>query len=79
LPVVAHAIGGVPEAVIDGVTGLLVPPADREALGAAFSRLITDKDLRRRLGAAGREWAHRNSWARSADLLFNDSEWAITG
>lgn len=79
LPVVAHAVGGVPEAVIDGVTGLLVPPADRGALGAAFSRLITDADLRRRLGAAGREWSHRNSWARSADLLFNDSEWAITG
>ncbi len=79
LPVVAHAVGGVPEAVIDGVTGLLVPPADREALCAAFSRLIADKSLRRRLGAAGSEWAQRNSWTRSADLLFNDSEWAITG
>ena len=79
LPVVAHAVGGVPEAVVDGVTGLLVPPADREALGAAFARLITDRDLRRKLGAAGREWANRNSWTRSADLLFSDSEWAITG
>ena len=79
LPVVAHAVGGVPEAVVDGVTGLLVPPDNRDALCAAFSRLIADKDLRRRLGAAGRKWAHRNSWARSADLLFNHSEWAITG
>jgi len=79
LPVVAHAVGGVAEAVVDGVTGVLVPPADREALSAAFSRLILDEDLRHKLGAAGREWAHRNSWTRSADLLFNHSEWAITG
>ena len=78
LPVVAHAVGGVPEAVVDGVTGLLVPPADRDALCAAFSRLIADKDLRRKLGTAGRKWARRNSWARSADLLFNHAEWAIT-
>jgi glycosyltransferase involved in cell wall biosynthesis len=78
LPVVAHAVGGVPEAVVDGVTGLLVPPADRDALCSAFSRLIADKDLRRRLGAAGRKWAHRNSWTRSADLLFNCTDWAIT-
>ena len=78
LPVVAHAVGGVPEAVVDGVTGLLVPPADREALCAAFSRLIADGDLRRRLGEAGSEWARRNSWARSADLLFNHPEWTIS-
>jgi glycosyltransferase involved in cell wall biosynthesis len=79
LPVVAHAVGGVAEAVVDGVTGLLVPPADREALTAAFSRLIVDRDLRCKMGAAGRKWARRNSWARSVDLLFNHSEWTITG
>jgi glycosyltransferase involved in cell wall biosynthesis len=79
LPVVAHAVGGVPEAVVDNVTGLLVPPADQPALTAAFARLIADEELRHRLGTAGRVWAYRNSWARSADLLFNQSEWAITG
>ena len=79
LPVVAHAVGGVPEAVVDNMTGLLVPPANRPALTDAFARLIADEGLRRRLGAAGCEWAHRNNWARSADLLFNHSEWAITG
>jgi glycosyltransferase involved in cell wall biosynthesis len=79
LPVVAHAVGGVPEAVADGVTGLLVPPKDRPALTAAFARLIDDPALRGRLGAAGREWARQNSWIRSADLLFNDAEWKITG
>ena len=79
LPVVAHAVGGVPEAVVDNVTGLLVPPADQPALTAAFARLIADEALRRKLGTAGRAWARRNNWARSADLLFNHSEWAITG
>ncbi len=79
LPVVAHAVGGVPEAVVDGVTGLLVPPRDRPALTTAFARLIGDPALRTRLGAAGRDWARQNSWLRSADLLFNDTEWKITG
>jgi glycosyltransferase involved in cell wall biosynthesis len=79
LPVVAHAVGGVPEAVVDGVTGLLVPPADRPALTAAFARLIAEPKLRHQLGAAGREWARQNSWVRSADLLFNSQEWEITG
>jgi len=79
LPVVAHAVGGVPEAVVDGVTGLLVPSADRPALTAAFARLIAEPELRHQLGAAGHEWARQNSWVRSADLLFNSQEWEITG
>ncbi len=79
LPVVAHAVGGVPEAVVDGVTGFLVPPANQPALTAAFARLIDDPALRDRLGAAGREWARQNSWVRSADLLFNRDGWKITG
>lgn len=70
LPVVAHRVGGVPEAVEDNVTGLLVPPHTPTQLTAAFARLIADPELRRRLGGAGRTWAARNSWARSAELLF---------
>jgi glycosyltransferase involved in cell wall biosynthesis len=54
LPVVATAVGGTPEAVVDGETGLLVPPRDPEALAAALERLIADEPLRRRMGAAGR-------------------------
>jgi phosphatidyl-myo-inositol dimannoside synthase len=79
LPVVAHAVGGVPEAVVDGVTGLLVPPADQQALTAAFARLIDDPPLRQQLGAAGRAWTRRTSWIRSADLLFNNQERIIVG
>jgi glycosyltransferase involved in cell wall biosynthesis len=54
LPVVASNVGGVPELVVDGETGLLVPPGDPHALAAAIGRLLDDETLRRQLGAAGR-------------------------
>jgi glycosyltransferase involved in cell wall biosynthesis len=54
LPVVASAVGGVPELVADGETGLLVPPGDPAALSSALARLLDDAELRRRMGAAGR-------------------------
>jgi glycosyltransferase involved in cell wall biosynthesis len=56
-PVVATAVGGLPEAVVDGETGLLVPAGDVRALRAALERLLGDEELRRRLGAGGRERA----------------------
>jgi phosphatidylinositol alpha-1,6-mannosyltransferase len=71
LPVVAHAIGGVGEAVVDGTTGLLVPPGDPAALTAAFSRLINDSALRLQLGGAGRAWARRHHWQDAARQLFD--------
>jgi glycosyltransferase involved in cell wall biosynthesis len=55
LPVVASAVGGVPEIVDDGTTGLLVPPGDAGALAAALERLLADPALRSRLGGAGWE------------------------
>jgi glycosyltransferase involved in cell wall biosynthesis len=55
LPVVAGTTGGAPEAVVDGESGLLVPPGDVEATVAALDRLLGDADLRRRMGAAGRQ------------------------
>lgn len=70
LPVIAHAIGGVPEAVIDGETGLLVAPGDGPALTAAFARLLGDPALRRRLGDAGRARARAHTWRDSALSLF---------
>jgi glycosyltransferase involved in cell wall biosynthesis len=54
LPVVATAVGGVPEVVAGGETGLLVPPRDSRALAAALVRLAADSETARRLGAAGR-------------------------
>lgn len=57
LPVVATAVGGVPEQVLEGETGFLVPPEDPEALARALRRLLDDPNLRRRMGAAGRRRA----------------------
>jgi glycosyltransferase involved in cell wall biosynthesis len=54
LPVVAATTSGLPEAVEDGVTGLLVPASDPESLAAALDRLLADPAMRRRLGEAGR-------------------------
>ena len=67
-PVVASAVGGLRDLVIDGETGLLVPSGDPEALRAALERLLADSELRRRLGEAGRERAReRFSWAAVTD------------
>jgi glycosyltransferase involved in cell wall biosynthesis len=55
LPVLAARSGGVPEAVEDGVTGVLVPPGDRRALHAAWGALAGDPARREALGTAGRE------------------------
>ena len=54
LAVVATAVAGNAEAVVDGVTGLLVPPRDSPALGAALTALLSDGDRARAMGAAGR-------------------------
>jgi glycosyltransferase involved in cell wall biosynthesis len=53
-PVVASRVGGLVDAVEDGVTGVLVPPGDIAALREALERLLADAQLRDRLGAAGR-------------------------
>jgi glycosyltransferase involved in cell wall biosynthesis len=55
LPVVATAVGGVPEVVLDGETGGLVPPGDPAALARAIAGLLRVPERARRLGAAGRE------------------------
>jgi glycosyltransferase involved in cell wall biosynthesis len=54
-PVIATAIGGTDEVVIDGESGLLVPPADPDAIASALQNLLEDTALRARLGAAGRK------------------------
>jgi glycosyltransferase involved in cell wall biosynthesis len=54
LPVVASSVGGIPEAVEDGVSGLLVSPADPVALATAIAQILDDEALASRLGAAGR-------------------------
>ena len=62
-PVVATAVGGLADAVEDGVTGLLIPPRDPPALRVALERVLGEADLRRRLGATARAVAcERFSW-----------------
>jgi type III pantothenate kinase len=56
-PVVATAVGGLVDAVEDGVTGLLVAKGDVPALRSAIGRLLDDGDLADRLGSAARERA----------------------
>ncbi|MBN1993495.1 MAG: glycosyltransferase [Anaerolineae bacterium] len=53
LPVVATAVGGTPEVVVDGVTGLIVPPGDPMALAGAIHHLLVDTNLRGQMGRAG--------------------------
>jgi glycosyltransferase involved in cell wall biosynthesis len=59
-PVIATRVGGTPEAIVDGTTGLLVPPKDAEALSGAIVRLVNDAELQAKLGKAGRERAEKN-------------------
>ena len=53
-PVVATMAGGIPEVVIDGETGFLVPPRDHDAMAGAIVKLLKDDALRHRMGEAGR-------------------------
>jgi len=55
LPVVSTDVDGIPEAVVDGVSGMLVPPRDPLALGTTLEHLLSDPAQRRRMGEAGRE------------------------
>ena len=67
VPVVASAVGGIVDTVVDGVTGLHVPPRRPDRIGAALHTLLTDPGLARRLGSAGVERARtRYSWDRVA-------------
>jgi glycosyltransferase involved in cell wall biosynthesis len=73
VPVVASAVGGIPEAVEDGRTGLLVPPGDHHALTTALERVLSDETLASQLGAAGRqlvcaEFEARLGWQDLAEL-----------
>lgn len=54
-PVVGSDVAGIAELIVDGETGFLVPPRDPERLRAALLRLLDDRGLRQRMGAAGRE------------------------
>ncbi|HLN42613.1 MAG TPA: glycosyltransferase family 4 protein [Acidimicrobiales bacterium] len=60
IPVVASNVGGIPEMVVDGETGLLVPPGDAPALAAALERLLGDPELRAAVAARSRSVAEQS-------------------
>lgn len=68
-PVLAARVGGVHEAVCEGVTGLLVPPQDPEAIAQALVQLLEDPARARQMGEAGQHWVKEFSWLESARLL----------
>ena len=69
-PVIASAAGGIVDVVRDGETGLLVPPADADALATAIAELAEDRTRARELGEGGREYVEREfSWPVIIDRL----------
>jgi glycosyltransferase involved in cell wall biosynthesis len=69
-PVIASQVGGIPELVAHEQNGLLVPPADHEALSSAMLRLFSDPALRDRLAAAGLRLARSElSFEAKAELV----------
>ena len=73
-PAVVTAVGGIPDAVLDQVSGLVVPPGDATSLAEALLRLLTDKQLSARLGAEAKARYLRNytpeCCARAVERLF---------
>ncbi len=70
-PVVASKVGGLAFSVQDGETGFLVPGGDPAALAGRIEQLLTDEQLRRRLGQQAARWARRYSWPAVADQILD--------
>jgi glycosyltransferase involved in cell wall biosynthesis len=74
-PVIASRVGGLPEVVVDGVTGFLVPPGDVNALRERLDQLLRDPALAQRLGANARELVlERFTWAKVAERCLSAYE-----
>jgi glycosyltransferase involved in cell wall biosynthesis len=76
-PVVAARTGGIPETVVHGVNGLLVPPRDPLALAAAIDRVLHDDRLAASLAAAGLRTAGDHGVDRLVDATLNAYERAL--
>ncbi|UCD64513.1 MAG: glycosyltransferase [Candidatus Zixiibacteriota bacterium] len=69
-PVTASNVGGIPEVLVDGETGLLVDKGDVAGLAAAIIRFAENADLRTRMGRAGFEFVKANyTWDKSLDMM----------
>jgi len=75
-PMVATDVDGTPEVVIDGRTGLMVPPGDSDRLAQALVRLLQDRALRQAMGRAGRSWvlehfSHKRQIQKTQEFYLN--------
>jgi phosphatidyl-myo-inositol dimannoside synthase len=69
LPVIGGRTGGIPEAVRDGGSGLVLSPEDPAGLAEAIATLLADPEQRRRLGEYGRRFAAEHGWSRTAEAV----------
>ena len=78
MPVLASAVGGLIDTVVDGVTGVHVPPRAPERIAEAAAALVADAAERARLGAAGAVRARRYSWDRVAEATLQAYAGAVS-
>jgi len=76
-PVIATSVGGLPYAVSEDRTALLVPGNDVEALASAIQRILSDEGLANSLGQEGRRWAETFSWSNISDRMLSIYERAL--
>ena len=78
LPVVATRVGAIPELVEEGVTGLLVPPDDPEALADAINSLLSDHGKMKTMGIEGRARVEKYfTWGRVAERVIEGYQQAL--
>ncbi len=79
-PVVVSNVGGLPDVVEDGITGFIVQPRDPEGTAAAIIKLLHDKNLRERMGKAGRETVKRAyDWDRNVNQMIEIYNETLSG
>jgi phosphatidylinositol alpha-1,6-mannosyltransferase len=79
-PVIGGRSGGIPEAIVEGTTGLLVDPEDPADIARALTRCLTEAGLSAELGRAGAEWVRREfSWPKVADRMERVLTETVTG
>jgi len=78
MPVIGSRFGGVPDAIRDGETGLLVSPGDVEGLTQAMVKLLEQPEMALKIGAANRTWAETLTWQRYAQEQYQAYQAVIT-